>query len=493
MDGLERVDVAIVGAGFAGLGLACKLAGEGRAVCVLERRPDVSTGGAAIMLQPNGLAALDRLGVLESVLDAGSRIDRSSLRDLRERELASLDWGELTHSHPFVVAIRRADVLGILADRMAELDAGAPRTGCEFRELVREGDVVSGLRYRDGDGQERELRAACVVGADGAASSVRSALAIRTTKVSGADSYVAGLGRLAPETPANEAVIYCGRGFGDGVVPVRGQALFWDHVTAQNRAAVEGQDLAQWRALYGRRVPGGLDITAAIASWDELTVSTVRTHLARRRTADGAALAGDAAATVHPHTAQGANLALEDAVALGELLSERRSREPVRRAELERYERSRHRKAFRYVLSSRVAAGYIDAPNVGWRAMRTVGRYAARVAPLRRAALRATAGLVGATTTFPAPGSAGASRRPSRPADRKRDRGRAVSREGVEVVRQPLVGRERSRLAPEQWLAPRLPRLFDLGSRVLFGLSPRSRVRRVLLRRSVCLGQATYN
>src|SRR5215216_4219536 len=150
MDGLERVDVAIVGAGFAGLGLACKLAGEGRAVCVLERRPHVSSGGAAIMLQPNGLAALDRLGVLESVLDAGSRIDRSSLRDIRDRELASLDWGELAHSHPFMVAIRRVDVLGILAERMAQLGAGAPRTACEFRELVRDGDVVCGLRCRDG-------------------------------------------------------------------------------------------------------------------------------------------------------------------------------------------------------------------------------------------------------------------------------------------------------------------------------------------------------
>ena len=494
MDGPERVDVAIVGAGFAGLALACKLAGEGREVCVLERRPHVSSGGAAIMLQPNGLAALDRLGVLESVLDAGSRIDRSSLRDLRDRELGSLDWGELAHSHPFVVAIRRVDVLGILAERMAQLGAGAPRTACEFRELVRDGDVVCGLRCRDGDGQERELRSACVVGADGAWSSVRSALGIRTTKVARPDSYVAGLGRLPPETPPNEAVIYCGPGFGDGVVPVRGQALFWDHVTAQNRAAVEAQDLAQWRALYGGRVPGGLDITEPIASWDQLTVFTVRTQLARRRTTEGAALAGDAAATVHPHTAQGANLALEDAVALGELLSGRRSREPVRRAELERYERSRHRKAFRYVLSSRVAAGYIDAPNAGWRAMRAAGRYSTRVPPLRRAALRATAGLVGATTTSAAPGSAvGASRRPSRPADRRRDRGRAVSREGVEVVRQPLSARERSRPAPEQWLAPRLPRLFALGSRVLFGLSPRSRIRRMLLRRSVCVGQATYN
>src|SRR5215217_8038258 len=136
MDRPEPLDVAIVGAGFAGLALACELGGQGRAVCVLERRPDVSSGGAAIMLQPNGLAALNRLGVLESVLDAGSRIDRSSLRDIRGRELGALDWGELAHSHPFVLAIRRGDVLGILAERMAQLDAGALRTACEFRHLV---------------------------------------------------------------------------------------------------------------------------------------------------------------------------------------------------------------------------------------------------------------------------------------------------------------------------------------------------------------------
>jgi len=37
-----------------------------------------------------------------------------------------------------------------------------------------------------------------------------------------------------------------------------------------------------------------------------------------------------------------------------------------------------------------VAVGDIDAPNAGWRAMRVVGRYLARVPPLRRAALRAT-------------------------------------------------------------------------------------------------------
>jgi 2-polyprenyl-6-methoxyphenol hydroxylase-like FAD-dependent oxidoreductase/ketosteroid isomerase-like protein len=476
MDRHVRFDAVVVGAGFAGLALACKLAAERRAVCLVERRPDVRSGGSAIMLHPNGLAALDRLGVLESVLGLGSRIDRSTLREVRGRELTSLDWSELAHCHPYLVAIRRADLLGVLAERVVQLGGDAPRTGCEFLNLLRENGRVCGLRYRGTDGQERELLSACVVGADGAGSSVRSALGIRSIRISHADSYIAGLGALPLGTTANEAVIYCGPGFGDGVVPLRGEALFWDHVTAENRSAVEARDLAEWRRLYGERVPGGLDITGAIESWNDLTVFTVRPQLARTRTADGAALAGDAAATVHPHTAQGANLALEDGVALGELLSERGSQHPVTREELERYERSRQRKALRFVLSSPVAAGYIDAPNAGWHAMRTVASHALRLAPLRRAALRSTAGLVGATTPCIGTSSFGAG-----------------PGESVAIVRQPLFGHERSRRAPEEWLAPRLPRLFDVGARILFRLSPRSPVRRTVLRRSVCVGQATYN
>ena len=213
-----------------------------------------------------------------------------------------------------------------------------------------------------------------------------------------------------------------------------------------------------------------------------------------QRTADGAALAGDAAATLHPHTAQGANLALEDAVALGELLSGRRSHEPVRRADLGQYERGRHRKAFRYVLWSPIAARNIDAPNAGWRAMRTVGHYSARVPPLRRAALRATAGLVGAPTPRTGPSPPGGVSPPSASAGHGgRDTRRAMSQPGVEGVRQPLSARKGLRRAPEEWLVPRLPRLFDLGARVLFRLSPRSRIRRAGVRRVVCVGQATYN
>jgi 2-polyprenyl-6-methoxyphenol hydroxylase-like FAD-dependent oxidoreductase len=127
------------------------------------------------------------------------------------------------------------------------------------------------------------------------------------------------------------------------------------------------------------------EIAAGVGSWDELTVLTARPFRARTRIAPGAALIGDAAGTVHPHVGQGANLALEDAVALGEVLLAGRP--------LAEYARPRERKLRRYIAFSRFSAGSLDAPNAAWRAVRRSGYLWSRVRPVRRDVVRRMAGL----------------------------------------------------------------------------------------------------
>jgi 2-polyprenyl-6-methoxyphenol hydroxylase-like FAD-dependent oxidoreductase len=95
----QRGLVAIAGAGFAGLALACMLLRAGRPVVILERRARLPMEGAAVAVQPNGLAALDRLGLLERAVAAGSRIDRMLMHDRRGRRVARVDFGELDHPH----------------------------------------------------------------------------------------------------------------------------------------------------------------------------------------------------------------------------------------------------------------------------------------------------------------------------------------------------------------------------------------------------------
>jgi 2-polyprenyl-6-methoxyphenol hydroxylase-like FAD-dependent oxidoreductase len=218
---------------------------------------------------------------------------------------------------------------------------------------------------------------------------VRTALGIGCRHLAGPEPYV--LGTVDVDTGTEELAVYCGPGYADGVVPLPDGTYFWDRVTRANREAVEARDVDGWRAEFAGRVAQGPELAAAVRSWDQLTVVNVRPFWAKRRIAEGVALAGDAAGAVHPHAAQGANLALEDAVALGEALGDA-SAGSVPEGMLEPYGRERQRRLRRYVLWSIWSARSFDAPNPLWRPGRRIGFALNRIGPLRRRLLEQTAG-----------------------------------------------------------------------------------------------------
>jgi monooxygenase len=384
--------VAIVGAGFAGLALACTVSRTGQRVAVLERRAALPAGGAAIAIQPNGLSALERLGLLEQAVAAGSRIDRLLMHDSRERVVARVDYAELDHPTPFMLLIRRHDLLSVLADGLVALGGDPVLYGAEVFALIRPGETVRGLCYRR-DGQDHDLRAWCVAGADGVGSAMRRELAIPLHTWGHEHGYVVGIGARPAELEDGTALVYHGAGYANGVMPLGDRAYFYDSVTPANRTAVEARDLDGWRAAYAVRVPYAAELTAGLTRWEELTVLAARPGRASRRIADGAALLGDAAAIVHPHSAQGTNLALEDGVALGQLLARLDTSAALRRTGLAPYQRLRGRKAARYVAWSRWAGATFDGATTPWRAVRWSGWQWQRIPPVRRALLRLGAGL----------------------------------------------------------------------------------------------------
>jgi 2-polyprenyl-6-methoxyphenol hydroxylase-like FAD-dependent oxidoreductase len=217
-----------------------------------------------------------------------------------------------------MLIVRRAELLRVLADAVAGLGGDPVLYGAEVFGLIGGCDSVRGVGYRR-EGEEGELRAWCVAGADGLRSAVRRELAIPLRTWGDDQRYVVGIGPRPAELEDGAALVYHGTGYADGVMPLGQNGYFYDGVTPANRAAVDAGDLDGWRAIYSERVPYAAELTAAPRSWDDLSVLGTRPGRVRRRIAAGAALLGDAAASVHPHSAQGANLALEDAVATGEL------------------------------------------------------------------------------------------------------------------------------------------------------------------------------
>ena len=59
----KRLHIGVIGAGTAGLATAIAFARAGHTVDVFEKHPALATLGAGVLMQPQGVAALDELGV----------------------------------------------------------------------------------------------------------------------------------------------------------------------------------------------------------------------------------------------------------------------------------------------------------------------------------------------------------------------------------------------------------------------------------------------
>jgi menaquinone-9 beta-reductase len=161
---LEDFDVVVVGARCAGSPLATMLARRGLRVCLLDRARFPSDTLSTHLIQPRGVAALDRLGVLDTVLAAGAMPIRNftfAIDDVRvDAKIDAAAFGAPA------LNLRRVTLDHLLVD--AATAAGADvRTATAATALHCEDGRVAGVETK-----RSRLRARLVVGADGRSSTV---------------------------------------------------------------------------------------------------------------------------------------------------------------------------------------------------------------------------------------------------------------------------------------------------------------------------------
>jgi salicylate hydroxylase len=77
---IRSLDIIVVGAGITGLSTALALAKTGHSVIVFECASKLSEIGAGIQIPPNASRILDRLGILQELLQHMSLLSRVSIR-----------------------------------------------------------------------------------------------------------------------------------------------------------------------------------------------------------------------------------------------------------------------------------------------------------------------------------------------------------------------------------------------------------------------------
>jgi ubiquinone biosynthesis UbiH/UbiF/VisC/COQ6 family hydroxylase len=330
-------DVAIIGAGPAGLALACALAGSGRSVTLLERAPEGSIAepafdGREIALTHRSQQILRDLGALERIpaaemapLREAKVINGGSPLALRFAPDGKEPLGRLVPNH----LIRRA-LYETMADRgEARLVAGRGVTGLA---LGAEGATVTL------DGGE-EVSARLVVAADSRFSETRRRAGIGAQMLDFGRTMI--VARVAHDRPhGGVATEWFAHGQTIAMLPLAGDVssvvLTVPPATAERLMAMSPEAFAEDVA---RRYEGRLGAMRPAGTRHPYPlVATYAHRFAGRRFA----LLGDAAVGMHPVTAHGFNFGLSGAELLAREI--RAAGDPGEAAGLARYA-SAHRRA----------------------------------------------------------------------------------------------------------------------------------------------------
>ena len=361
--------VVIAGGGIGGLATAIGLAQKGIASIVLEKAAELGEIGAGIQLGPNAFHAFDYLGVGDRARDMAVYIDNLRLMDaLTGDEITRIpldDAFRARFGNPYAV-VHRGDLHGVFLQAcrdhpLVELRTSAGVAGYDQDAGSATAILTSGER----------VTGSVLIGADGLWSKIRAQLVgDGAPRVSGHTTYrsVIPTEQMPEDLRWNAATLWAGpkchivhyplSGWklfnlvvtyhNDAPEPVAGQPVThdevrrgFDHVHPRARQIIEmGQDWKKW-VLCDR---------APVMDWVDGRV----------------ALLGDAAHPMLQYLAQGACMAMEDAVCLSHEMAG--ANDPVRA--LHAYQDRRRLRTARVQLQSRAIGEHVYHPAGAHAALR---------------------------------------------------------------------------------------------------------------------------
>ncbi|MER9440189.1 FAD-dependent monooxygenase [Mesorhizobium sp. M0340] len=315
----NSLDIAIAGAGPAGLATALYLERAGHRVTIFERFDQPKPVGSGLILQPTGLTVLADLGLLEDILALGCRIDRLHGADAKTGRTVLDVRYDARRGGRFGLAVHRAALFGVLF-RAARRQAVHIETGIELEtlEIGERATLICGNGRRMGSFD-------LVVDASGSRSKLRRCVNNPGEPRSLAyGAFWASLGWRG-EGFDEHALLqrYDSASVMIGVLPIgrpepdaqKMAAFFWSLKPA-DAEYVWGAGLEAWKARLVGLWPECAAFIDQIDSFEQLSLARYGHHTMKTPAGRLLAVIGDAAHSTSPQLGQGANMALLDAAAL---------------------------------------------------------------------------------------------------------------------------------------------------------------------------------
>ncbi|HEY6490921.1 MAG: FAD-dependent oxidoreductase [Terracidiphilus sp.] len=310
----------VVGGGPAGMMLGYLLARRGVRVTVLEKHADFFRDFRGDTVHPSTLEVLRELGLLSDFLRLPHQQVDSLGVIIGDTAFEVADFRQVPATCRFVALMPQWDFLKFLSDRAKTFPEFELLMQHEVIDLLREGGRIRGVVAKNA-GQTVQVRAELVVGCDGRGSGTRSAaelelidhgvpidvLWFRISRKAGDPAQVLG------SVNYGKALILIDRGeyFQAGLIIAKGS---YEKIKAQGLDALR-TDIRKIAPFLAERV-------TELHDWEQIKILTVQINRLKRWFRPGLLCIGDAAHAMSPAGGVGINLAIQDAVATANLLTE---------------------------------------------------------------------------------------------------------------------------------------------------------------------------
>jgi 2-polyprenyl-6-methoxyphenol hydroxylase-like FAD-dependent oxidoreductase len=329
----------IAGGGPAGMMLGFLLARSGIEVVVLEKHADFLRDFRGDTIHPSTLELMYELGLLNKFLQVPHQEVRELSAQIGRETLKLADFTHLPTHCKFLALMPQWDFLNFLVEQGKRYPGFHVEMLAEVIDLIEDSGHIAGVVAKTPRGQ-MEVRAPLTVGADGRHSIVRER---------------AGLEVMDLGAPMDVLWMRISRGHGDPgqslghadagkIFVMIDRADYWQCgfiIPKGSADEIHKRGIEQFRATIVSLEPRFRDRINELRDWNDVSLLTVKVDRLKRWFRSGLLCIGDAAHAMSPVGGVGINLAIQDAVAAANILTEKLAAGTVTDANLRAVQRRR--------------------------------------------------------------------------------------------------------------------------------------------------------